>query len=453
MQRERTAGSLNARKAAPLSIALSTAVCLLIASSKPPAKGESGTAAQRSSASAERADLLLRNMKSKNFAAAFEMFDDRMKAAVSEEKLMTVWNAQLAQLGALKSWTAKERSQAQGRDVFIDILSFERGELQSTIVVNPENRLISGFLLRPAPAPAPPAAYVDPAKFRAVDMPVGSEPFILGGTLTVPVTLDPVPAAVLVHGSGPHDRDETVGANKVFRDLAEGLASQGIAVLRYDKRTYQYGDKLSDSISVDDEVTRDAIAAITALRARPEVDPKRVFVIGHSMGALLAPEISVKSAPVAGVVLLAPPGRAPWDMVLSQAQFLGTSRKDMEELEAKVARLKSGTLGSERLLGAPQSYWKDLAARDGIGMAKRLQKPVLVLRGSRDYQVVEEDVAAWKTGLAGMSNVEIATIPDLNHLFFAGAGKPGPAEYDTPGHVDARVIDRVAAFIAATGTK
>jgi dipeptidyl aminopeptidase/acylaminoacyl peptidase len=280
-------------------------------------------------------------------------------------------------------------------------------------------------------------------------MAVGSEPFILGGTLTVPSMLDPVPAVVLVHGSGPQDRDETIGANKVFKDLAEGLASRGIAVLRYDKRTYQYGNKLGDSISVDDEATRDAIAAVGALRARPEVDPKRLFVIGHSMGALLAPEIALRSAPVAGIVLLAPPGRAPWDMVLAQAQYLGTPKKDMADLEAKVSRLKAGTLGSEKLLGAPQSYWKDLASKDGIGTAKKLQRPILILRGSRDYQVTEEDVEAWRRGLAGVPKVEALTIPDLNHLFIAGTGKPGPSEYGTPGHVDAGVIDKVAAFIAS----
>jgi alpha-beta hydrolase superfamily lysophospholipase len=425
----------------PGSLSIALAAVLLLAGS--PARAED------KSASDERAEALLSNMKAKNYAAAFEMFDPTMKAAVSEEKLKAVWEMQLASLGALRSWTTVQRTQAQGKDVRVALLAFERGELQSRIVVDPQSQLISGFLLQAAPAPASPAPYVDRSKFRAVDMAVGSEPFILGGTLTVPSMLDPVPAVVLVHGSGPQDRDETIGANKVFKDLAEGLASRGIAVLRYDKRTYQYGNKLGDSISVDDEATRDAIAAVGALRARPEVDPKRLFVIGHSMGALLAPEIALRSAPVAGIVLLAPPGRAPWDMVLAQAQYLGTPKKDMADLEAKVSRLKAGTLGSEKLLGAPQSYWKDLASKDGIGTAKKLQRPILILRGSRDYQVTEEDVEAWRRGLAGVPKVEALTIPDLNHLFIAGTGKPGPSEYGTPGHVDAGVIDKVAAFIAS----
>jgi dienelactone hydrolase len=310
---------------------------------------------------------------------------------------------------------------------------------------------VGGFFIKPVPSsakPAPPAPYVHPSDFRSAEISIGTAPFVLGGTLTVPVGLGPFPGVVLVHGSGPQDRDETIGANKVFKDLAEGLASRGIEVLRYDKRTFVYGAKLGDSISVDDEVMVDAVAAVTALRARPEIDARRILVIGHSMGALLAPEIGIRSAPVAGVALLAPPGRPPWDIVLSQMRYLGASPKEITEMEQKVARLKAGTLGSERLLGAPQSYWKDLAAHDGIGMAKKLGTPVLVLRGDRDYQIVEQDVEAWRKGLAGVPNVDIVTLTGLNHLFIAGSGKPGPSEYGKPGHVDGRVIDKLAAFIA-----
>ena len=401
-------------------------------------------------ASDRTAQALLSAMKAQNYSAAFEMFDPAMRTAVSEEKLKSIWSAQVATYGPLVSWTITKRTQAQGLDVRIARLKFDHGGLQAIVSVHPGNQKVAGFFVSPVPKsakPGPPTHYVHPSDFRSTEISIGKAPFVLGGTLTVPVGPGPFPGVVLVHGSGPQDRDETIGANKVFKDLAEGLASRGIEVLRYDKRTFVYGAKLGDSVSVDDEVMVDAAAAVTALRARPEIDARQIFVIGHSMGALLAPEIGIRSAPVAGVVLLAPPGRPPWDIVLSQMRYLGASPKEIGEMEQKVARLKAGTLGSERLLGAPQSYWKDLAARNGIGMAKKLGVPVLVLRGDRDYQIMEEDVAAWRKGLAGVPNVDTVTLTGLNHLFIAGSGKPGPSEYDKPGHVDGSVIDKIGAFI------
>jgi len=397
-------------------------------------------------------DALLNAMKTQNYAAAFNLFDPVMQDAVPQEKLRAVWSSQVGNYGPLVSWSIVQRTTAQGRDVRVARLKFDHGDLQAMVAVNPDTHTVGGFRLQPAPsnaAPAPGPPYINPSRFHSEEISIGTAPWTLGATLTVPTDLGPVPAAILVHGSGPQDRDETIGSNKVFKDIAEGLASRGIEVLRYDKRTYVYGTKMGDSVSVDDEVIIDAEAALAALRARAEVDPNRIYVIGHSMGALLAPEIGVRSTgPIAGVALLAPPGRAPWDIVISQMKYLNAPPEDMADAQDKVNRLQAGTLGKDKLLGASQSYWKDLGSRDGIAMAKKLGKPVLILHGGRDFQVIDEDIDAWRKGLAGVPNVEIATIPNDSHLFIAGEGKPGPAEYQKPGHVDVHVIDKLAMFIA-----
>jgi len=205
--------------------------------------------------------------------------------------------------------------------------------------------------------------------------------------------------------------------------------------------------------TIEEEVMIDALAAAQVLRARPEVDRDRVFVVGHSLGALLAPEIAVRSGGIAGVVLLAPPGRPPWDIVLEQMRYLGTPDAEVAEVERKVALLKQGKLGDEPFMNAPQAYWQDWAGRDGVAMAKKLKRPILILRGDRDYQVAVEDVEAWKKVLAGTPHVEFVALPGLNHLFILGSGKPGPAEYDVPGHVEPVVIERIAAFTASTPGK
>jgi dienelactone hydrolase len=398
------------------------------------------------------AEAFLTALKKGDYAAAFQMLDARMKAAVPQEKLQFVWEQQTARFGKLVSWVNAQGASVEGKDLLVGSLRFEHGELRSTMFVNPDTGEVSGFFIQPPPSkpvpPAPPAAYVDTTKFHVIDVKVGAEPFLLNGTVTMPAGKGPFPAAVLVHGSGPNDRDETIGPNKPFKDLAEGLASRGIAVLRYDKRTLQYGSRLTSTISLDDEVVLDAISAVNVLRARPEVDSARVFVIGHSLGALLAPEIGVRSGKVAGVALLAPPGRPPWELILSQMRFAGAPSADIADIERKAALLRAKNLGDEKLLGSPQSYWLDWAGRDGISMAGTLGRPVLVLHGERDFQVLEEDVDAWRRGLAGTSNVEIASMPGLNHLFIAGTGKPNAAEYNIPSHVDAKVVDKLASFIS-----
>ena len=159
----------------------------------------------------ETAEALLSAMKAQDYSAAFDMFDTTMRAAVSEEKLGAVWKVQLDQFGPLASWAITQRSQAQGLDIRIAGLKFAHGELQATIAIDPQKQDVSGFVIRPMPKPtkpAPPAPYVDPSKFRAVDLSIGTAPYVLGGTLTLPTLLDPVPGVILVHGSGPQDRDE-----------------------------------------------------------------------------------------------------------------------------------------------------------------------------------------------------------------------------------------------------
>jgi pimeloyl-ACP methyl ester carboxylesterase len=299
--------------------------------------------------------------------------------------------------------------------------------------------LRSLFISRPAPVPA----YVNTASFHAEDVTFGS-PFKLAGTLLLPNGKGPFPAVVLVHGSGPNDRNASVGATKIFKDLAEGLASSGIAVLRYDKRTYTYRDQLDNSISLDDEAVLDAIAAVKLVAARTDI--AGVFVIGHSLGGLLAPEIAVRAGDVTGIVLLSPPGRPPWEIVRDQMRYLGAPRDVIVDTEKAVIELNL-SVETGRLVGMPYSYWRDWASRDGVAMVKQLARPTLVLHGTRDYQVSDEDFEVWRRGLQGERYVELDTIGGVNHLFIAGRGVATPLEYKVDNHVDPRVIAKIASFV------
>jgi uncharacterized protein len=393
-----------------------------------------------------KTDALMNALKAGNYSAAEALFDTSMRTAVPMSQLRGTWEGLVKALGPLVSWAFEAPTRTQSMEQRMGSLRFEHGEAKAMVVIDPKTGMIAGFFIRPPSAPAVGhAAYVDTTVFRVVDLKVGTDPYLLGATITIPRGTGRFPAVVLVHGSGPQDRDETVGANRVFRDLAEGLSSKGVVVLRYDKRTKVYGAKMGSSTTLDDEVILDAVAAVHQLAARPEVDPKRVFVIGHSLGALLAPEIAVRAGNVAGVVALAPPGRPPWDIVLAQMRYLEAPPDQIADIEKKAALLRQGKPAD--LLGASGAYWLDWSRRDGVAMAKKLGRPVLALRGDRDFQVGAEDLATWRVGLQGQKGAIVQTLPHLNHLFIRGEGKPSPSEYENPDHVDPNVIEMIRKFV------
>ena len=136
-----------------------------------------------------------------------------------------------------------------------------------------------------------------------------------------------MPAVILVHGSGPNDRDETIGANKPFKDLATGLASRGIAVLRYDKRTRVHGAKVAalTDFTVNQEVIEDVIEAVKALRAQPRIDPARVFVLGHSLGGMLVPRIATADPTIAGLIVLAGAARPLEEAIVAQSRYIAVA--------------------------------------------------------------------------------------------------------------------------------
>ncbi|MGO8802627.1 alpha/beta fold hydrolase [Candidatus Binatus sp.] len=383
-----------------------------------------------------------------NFKAATSHFSAKMKA-LSPAGLKGSWNQVYASQGRLRSWKIFERqSLPKGGDEFRVQLRFSRATANSIIVVAAQTGEIKSVLFK-LPATAPP--YSDQTRFHFEDVTVGA--YKLPGTLTIPKGKGPFPAVVLIEGSGPNDRDETVGANHPFADIAQGLSSRGIVVLRYDKRTYAYPQLDPQKTTVDEEVIRDGVAAVGLLRARRDVEQDRIVLVGHSLGAMLAPEIAKQAWPIAGIVMLAPSGRKLEQAIVQQARFSAqTAPGQLPVVERQADDISAHKMPpTQMFFGAPASYYYNLDARNEFAIARSLNLPILILHGSRDYQVLDKDIGDWQNGLKGDPKVRVDTFPGLNHLFIAGAGKPGPAEYATPGHVDAAVIATIASFVANAG--
>ena len=329
-------------------------------------------------------------------------------------------------------------------------VQFSKQNINFTVYINASG-LLAQMYLRPGQTIWVHPDYSKQGAFQTRDVTVGSDEWKLPGTLTYPTGKTASPAVVLVPDSGPSDRDATVNATKVFRDLAEGLSSRGIAVLRYEKRSRQYATKISSiSYTIDDDTVHDAAEAVALARTQPEVDPKRVYVLGFGVGGYISPRIANDDGKLAGLILLGAPEHSLEDWILETAESLGLTAKRLDEVKQKVAKIKKLEAGDTDLapqMGFPVAYWLDLKGYDPAGDAKKLDVPMLILQGGRDFQVGPAEFDAWKTAMAGRNNVTLKSYPSLNHLFVAGEGKSTEEEYRKPGHVSVEVIDGIAKFV------
>ena len=339
-------------------------------------------------------------------------------------------------------------------------------ETNVNIVITLNDSLqVAAFHLHPGNAPLPPGrqqpSYSKPDSFQSRELTIGDDEWKLGATLLVPNGKAPFPGVVLVQGPGPNDRDETIYTSQVFRDLAEGLASRGIAVLRYDKRTKVYGEKMSDmDFTIQQETVEDAVRAAALMRRQPEVDPNGVFVLGHSLGGYVAPRIAAQDGKLAGLIFLAANARPIEDVAFDQNNYVAhltgepsaDVQKRLDALKdevAKVKQLEPGKQNPQVVLGLPVSYLLDLKGYDAAAQAKGLAMPMLFLQGERDFQVTMTDFGIWKSALSERKNVTFRSYPKLNYLFITGERKSSPTEYRTPGNVDPQVIDDIATWLLA----
>jgi len=405
-------------------------------------------------------------LASGQYAKIIADLDDTMKAALPEQKIAATWASVSKQAGAFKRRGAARSAEQKGTTLVVVPCEFEKGTLDVLVTMNSAGK-ITGLLIRPAAAtatPYTPPAYVDASKYAERDVKVGTAPWELPGTLTMPVGAGPFPAVILIHGSGPNDRDETIGANKPFKDLALGLASRGIAVLRYEKRSRQYGAQIAavENFTVKQEVIEDVVAAAALLRKTAGINPARIVAVGHSLGAMLIPRIAQADPLLAGLVMLSASAESIDEAVIRQTRYLAeadgkVSPEEQKQIDATIAVSEAvrRLAASDRQAGVtvggiPASYWLDLRGYDVPKTAATLKQPMLIIQGERDYQVTMDDFAKFRAALGTKPGVTMRSYPGLNHLLIAGEGKSLPVEYTRAGHVAEEIVRDIAAWIAST---
>lgn len=291
----------------------------------------------------------------------------------------------------------------------------------------------------------------------------------LNGLLTLPENItEPVPAVVFVHGSGSSNMDEKVGQLTPFKDLAEGLTNKGIASIRYDKRSFAHGLKMvrdkSTIITVKEETIDDAILATELLKKDSRIDSHNIFIIGHSMGGMLAPRIDSEGGKYKGLIIMAGTPRKLEDVMLEQNEAVLCSTKGLvnwivRKQVAKLSGLFSGLyeLSDEEakkkkvMGGTTLYYFKEMGEHSVADYLATTKKPMLIVQGEKDFQVsVEKDFNEYKRLLNDKTNVEFRLYENLNHAFvnylYSDILK-AKQEYNTERHIGEEVVSDIADWI------
>jgi uncharacterized protein len=408
-----------------------------------------------------KAQYFVENLSYGNYDSVFYHFTAEMKSVLPLTDLQYAWETLIMSYGDFEEIITTRKTVEQGYDVVLVTCSFSiLGVLDLRFVFDEQNQ-VAGLQFVPTQSTAEYTIpdYVNLSKFVEEDITIGSHPWVLPATVSIPTGEKPFPAVVLVHGSGPNDRNETIGPNQPFKDIAQGLASRGILVLRYDKRSMVYPEECKSltNFTLEDEVIDDALSAITYLQNNKNVNYSQIYLLGHSLGAMMAPEIARQKTVVNGMVLLAAPARSFEDLYLAQYTYLaeldGTidenEQKMLKDIEASVQKIKDLNISTdESVFNLPFSYWEYLSTYDAIETSNNLSIPILILQGKRDYQVTyEDDFIIWQETFHNSTMVTLKDYNTLNHLFISGTGTPTNTEYLDPGNMDEQVIIDIASWI------
>lgn len=401
----------------------------------------------------------IQKLERQQFDSCFAMFDTAMANKFNAGMLEGMWGQIPKYMGEYKGYSTVESSKKDSMDIVAVRCEFAKTKMDLQFSFNESQKIMGMFFVPPKSK----NAYVTPEyaqqnKYYETKIAVKTGTMSLPGALCVPNNVKNPPVVILLAGSGPNDKDESIGPNKTLKDLAIGLASNGVATYRYDKRTLVYGKDMKN-VDLNSEVIEDAINAAAMLKKNPDFKNSKVYIVGHSLGAMCAPLIASKSKQINGIVLLAGNARPLEDVVLEQYNYIygldsldAEEKKEIADYTIKMKTVKNPkalkTAKAEDLpLNLESFYWQSLVKYNQVQVAKKIKQPILVLQGERDYQVTMTDYNLWKQHLGSNPKNQFISYPNLNHLFMNGAGKSMPSEYDKQGNVEEKVILDIISWV------
>lgn len=401
---------------------------------------------------ADRAEEFVARLDAGEFEAAHEELAGEARSAnPSSTTLQRRWLGLTAQHGAVESIQVVTETPSENKATATLHLDCAEGETTLRFTVDADGSITGMTTVPSYTAPS----YADQSSFTEREFEVTAQDRPLPGTLTIPEGDGPFPGVVLVHGTGAHDRNETTGPNQPFKDLAWGLATRGIAVLRYDKRSYVHEiaakDWTLDYVTVDD-----AVAAATQLGNTDVVQSGNVFVVGHSQGGTAAPRIAERHGGLAGIGLLAGFAVSITDLLVAQNRrmlksvngSLSESEKEqLDQLEATMQRVQQREFEPDSQIGnLTAAFLYSFLDYDQVATAEGLSLPTFVGQGERDWQVGMRNYEHWMEAFPTESTTG-QRYPPLNHFFQPGTGPSLNMEYFYFDNVAESVVTDLASWL------
>lgn len=400
-----------------------------------------------------------------NYSEARTYFSKEMLEALDSTNLAIIFLMMPNQFGSIQDKEAIIKTPKGFYDQYQLPLVFKERTIDIKILINPSGQVSSlQFIQVRKREKYEYPNYIDTIKkaWKEEEIQFESSGLILKGNLFIPQGKKVKKTVILVHGSGPSDRFSSIGPNKIFKDIALFLASNGIAVICYDKRTYAFpGHGNRDSMTVKEEVIDDVNAAIQWAKNHKKLKKSSIYLAGHSLGASLAARIANQNPEIKALILLAPAASPLEDLIIDQIDYLlsRSISSDLEDsilMEMKKSRdalknyYQTGVYDTsvDLLLDISLTYWSDLNKNPFLESFKNNNLPKLFCFGGRDYQVNPIQMRLYEN--AGINNSKYYFFPDLNHLFIYGSGTPGPEEYEEPGHFDREVLLNILQWINET---
>ncbi|MEG0238598.1 alpha/beta fold hydrolase [Anaerorhabdus sp.] len=391
-------------------------------------------------------------LKDQDYKTVQSYLSKETKKDVSDEKLKSAWDKLVTDAGAYVSMEAFE-FRPDDRDLGIVNYTFENKVIRLSLKYD-ENMEVKQINLNEN---HPQIEAITTEDFTETNVKVGYGN-MLDGMLTLPNGVENPPVVILLQGSGSSNLNEEIFENKPFEDIAHGLAQQGIASIRYDKRYYAYPawDGVR-SQTVDWEYFIDFSNVVHQLEDMP-VNHNQIYLMGHSQGGMLAPRLAYDHPEIKGIISLAGTPRGLEEVIKDQQinallaqglklEDIAGQIKSIDDNIAKIQGLTEETADDYVVWNMPLKYWYQLNQSRAKLFFEDLKCDVLILQGEEDFQVFfDNDYEEWKKLSEGKDNVMMKSYPGLSHLFMPSI-EGTTADYQIPAQVDQQVIDDMVKWI------